>query len=47
MSNLTNAMLDIVKMIGKDFAIMGGDSASFFGFHQPKEPANLKEMLEK
>ncbi len=40
-------ILKIVAAVGKKSAEIGSGSASAFFYHQPKEPANLKEMLKK
>lgn len=46
-NNTKEAVLKAIANIAKKSAMFGCDSASVLGFHQPKEPANLKEMLEK
>ena len=40
-------ILKAMAAIGKKSAQIGSGSASAFFYHQPKEPANLKEMLKK
>lgn len=48
MSNMTKAsVLKAVAAIGKKSAEIGCNSASIFGFHQPKEPSNLSNELRK
>lgn len=47
MSNITKeAVLKVVAAIGKKSAEIGCNSASIFGYHQPKEPANLKAQFD-
>lgn len=40
-------VMKVVAAIGKKSALIGCDSASILGFHQPKEPVNVKEKLNK
>lgn len=48
MSNMTKeAVLKAVAAIGKKSAEIGCNSASIFGYHQPKEPERLKGMPKK
>ncbi len=48
MSNMTNkSVLKVVAAIGKKSAEIGCNSASIFGFHQPKEPDNIKKEIKK
>lgn len=45
MSKITKkSLLKAVAAIGKKSAEIGCNSASIFGYHQPKEPANLKAL---
>ena len=47
MSNMTKkSVLRALAAIGKKSAEIGCNSASIFGYHQPKEPANLKAQLD-
>lgn len=47
MSNMTKeSVLKAVAAISKKSAEIGCNSASIFGFHQPKEPANLKAQFD-
>jgi len=47
MSNMTKkSVLKAVAAIGKKSAEIGCNSASIFGYHQPKEPANLKALFD-
>lgn len=44
MSNMTKkSVLKAVAAIGKKSAEIGCNSASIFGFHQPKELASMKK----
>lgn len=48
MSNMTKkSVLKAVATIGKKSAEIGCNSASIFGYHQPKEPANLKTQFNE
>ena len=47
MSILAEVILKAVAELGKKSALIGCDSASILGFHQPNEPANLNEQLKK
>lgn len=40
-------VLMVVADIGKKSAEFGSYTISLFGFHQPKEPKNIKSMLKK
>lgn len=40
-------LLKLMADAGKKAALIGYGSASLLGYHQPKEPVNLKEKLEK
>lgn len=40
-------VMKVVAAIGKKSALIGCDSASILGFHQPKEPVNLKKSENK
>ncbi len=40
------AVLKAVAAIGKKSAKIGCDTASVFGFHQPKQPVDIKKMLK-
>lgn len=40
-------VMKAIAAIGKKSALIGCDSASILGFHQPKEPVNVKEKLNK
>ena len=40
-------VLKVVADIGKKSAELGSYTISLFGFHQPKEPKNIKSMLKK
>ena len=47
MSNITKKfVLKAVATIGKKSAEIGCNSASIFGYHQPKEPANIKAQFD-
>ena len=47
MSKVTKtAILKAIAKIGKKSAEFGCNSASILGYHQPKEPANLKKLLK-
>ena len=47
MSNMTKkSVLKAVAAIGKKSAEIGCNSASIFGYHQPKEPTNLKAQFD-
>lgn len=37
-------VLDVVAKIAKRSAVIGANSASIWGFHQPKEPKSLKNL---
>ena len=41
------SVMKVVAAIGKKSAEIGCNSASIFGFHQPKEPYNLSNELRK
>ena len=45
MSNSNKFVLKSVAKLAKSAARRAYGAASFFDFHQPKEPANLKAML--
>lgn len=47
MSKIDNFLLMTIAKVAKKAASQALNSASVFDFHQPKEPANLKEMLKK
>lgn len=34
-------------LIGKKMAVKTCGAASYFGYHQPKEPKNIKAILKK
>lgn len=38
-----NNVLKTIANVGKKSAMFGGNSASIFGFHQPKQPAVLNK----
>jgi len=40
-------ILKAIAAVGLKSAKIGNDSASVFGFHQPKEPAVLKKIAKK
>jgi cyclic lactone autoinducer peptide len=40
-------VLSILAKVGKKSAEIGCNSASLFGFHQPKEPKDINTMLKK
>lgn len=43
MSNITKeVVLKVVAVIGRKSAEIGCNSASIFGYYQPKEPVNFK-----
>ena len=47
MSDMTKkSVMKVVAAIGKKSAEIGCNSASIFGYHQPKEPANLKAQFD-
>jgi cyclic lactone autoinducer peptide len=37
-------ILEVVVKVAKKSALIGADSASVWGFHQPKEPETLKNL---
>lgn len=39
-------VLKAVATIGKKSAKIGCDTASVFGFHQPKQPVDIKKMIK-
>ncbi len=41
------SILKVVATVGMKFAKIGCNSASAFGYHQPKEPAMLKKSEKK
>ena len=45
MSNSNKIILKAVAKLAKNVARCASGTASFFDFHQPKEPKNLKAML--
>ncbi|WP_181977011.1 MULTISPECIES: cyclic lactone autoinducer peptide [Ruminococcus] len=45
MSNSNKIILKSVAKLAKSAARCASGAASFFDFHQPKEPENLKAML--
>lgn len=48
MSKITKeSLLKLIAKAGEKSALIGCGSASLLGYHQPKEPVNLKEKLEK
>ena len=47
MSNATKkSVLKVVAAIGKKSAEIGCNSASIFGYHQPKEPTIVKKQAK-
>lgn len=40
-------VMKAIAAIGKKSALIGCDSASILGFHQPKEPVNVRNLLIK
>jgi cyclic lactone autoinducer peptide len=40
------SILKMVAKIGERSASIGCNSASVFGFHQPKEPVNIKAQFD-
>jgi len=47
MSKMTKkTILKAVASIGKKSAKIGCNSASVFGYHQPKQPVDIKKMLK-
>lgn len=40
------AILKAIAAIGKKSAEVGCNSASLFGYHQPKQPVDIKKMLK-
>ena len=40
-------VLKAIARLGEKSAKIGCNSASLFGFHQPKEPAQVKKFLKK
>lgn len=48
MSKVTKkSILKAIAFIGKKSAEIGHNSASIFGYHQPKEPTKLLDELKK
>lgn len=41
------AVLNVIAAVGRKSAKIGCNSASLFGYHQPKEPNNIKTVLKK
>lgn len=41
------SILKVIAAVGLKSAKIGNNSASVFGFHQPKEPAMLKKAAKK
>lgn len=47
MSKMTKkAVLKAIAAIGKKSAKIGCNSTSVFGYHQPKQPVDIKKMLK-
>lgn len=40
-------VLKSIANVGKKMAIKACGAASYFGYHQPTEPKNIKDMLKK